>query len=276
MSPPFDTTTLPEPTEEKMKILMAAIMQNSLMVQQLQLMVALEQKEIREKENRKRRERDEKEEEEKQTKLIEEELRMMRMWGEEESRQYVERFRGYRGDKRCKRCSWFGHMAYQCRREEIETEREQRGGSGENRWEPLRCRMMRCNEEREAARSIRSEVQQEVKCWGCGEAEHRLWTCPTKAACPAKGKAQQERKVVCRACKGEGSYYKKLRRLLEVEGMGFEGGSEEAKRTKDRGVDKEGEGVEEEKGKGKRGGKSGKVHYATSKRSLDESWIGKD
>ena len=52
-------------------------------------------------------------------------------------------------------------------------------------------------------RSIRREAQQEVKCWGCGEAGHCLWTCPTKAACPPKGEAQQERKVVCRACKVE-------------------------------------------------------------------------
>jgi len=42
-----------------------------------------------------------------------------------------------------------------------------------------------------------------VKCWGCGEAGHRLWTCPTKAACPPKEEAQQERKVVCMAYKGE-------------------------------------------------------------------------
>ena len=186
-----------------MKILMAAIMQNGLMVQQLQLMVALRQKEIGEEENRKQRERDEKEEEEKQTQLKEEEVRTMSMWSEEESRQYVERFRGYRGDKRCKKCSWFGYRAHQCRREEIETERELREGSGENRWEPLRCRVMGCNEEREVACSMRREAQQEARCWGYGKVGHHLWTCPTKAACPPKEKVQQERKVVCRACKGE-------------------------------------------------------------------------
>ena len=38
----------------------------------------------------------------------------MRNWSEEESRQYVEIFREYRGDKRCRKCSWFGHMAHQC------------------------------------------------------------------------------------------------------------------------------------------------------------------
>ena len=76
----------------------------------------------------------------------------------------MERFRGYRGDKRYRKCNWFGHMAHQCRKEEIKAEKELRGGSGENRWEPLRYRVMRCDEEREAARSMRREAQQEVKC----------------------------------------------------------------------------------------------------------------
>ena len=86
MSLPFDTNNLPELTEEEMKILMAAIMQNGLMIQQLQLMVVLRQKEIEKEESRRQRERDEKEEEEKQNKLKEEEVRMMRTWSEEESR----------------------------------------------------------------------------------------------------------------------------------------------------------------------------------------------
>ena len=142
-------------------------------------------------------------EEEKQNKLKEEEIRIIRMWSEEESQWYVERFRGYRGDKRCKKCSWFGHMAHQCRRKEIEAKRELRGGLEENKWEPLRCRVMMCNEERKAACPSRREAQQAVKCWGCGEMGHCLWTCPRKTACPHKGEVQQERKVVCRVCKGE-------------------------------------------------------------------------
>jgi len=46
-------------------------------------------------------------------------------------------------------------------------------------------------------------AQQEVKCWGCGEVGHCLSTCPIKAAHPPKGEVQQERKVVCRVCKGK-------------------------------------------------------------------------
>jgi len=202
MSLPFNTTTLPELTEEETKTLMAAIMQNGLMIQQLQLMVALKQKEKKQREEvRRERERDKKEEEEKQTKLKEEEVRKMRTWSKKESWQYVERFRGYREDKRCKKCNWFGHMAHQCKREEIKAERRERGGLQENRWKPLECRVMRCDEERKAAHSMRREVQQGVKCWECGEVGHRLWTCPAKAAHPLKGEAQQERKIVCVACK---------------------------------------------------------------------------
>jgi len=178
MSLPFNTTTLPEPTEEEMKALMAVVMQNSLMIQQLQLMVALKQKEMEEEERGKERKRQKEEEtkieEEKQKGLIEEEVQRMSTWSKEESRQYVERFRGYRGDKRCRRCNWFRHMAHQCRREEIKAERELRGGLEENRWEPLRCRVMTCDEERKVVCSVRREAQQGMKCWGCGEVGHRL------------------------------------------------------------------------------------------------------
>jgi len=87
MSLPFDTNNLPELIEGEMKILMAAIMQNSLMIQQLQLMVALRQKEIEKEESRRQRERDKQEEarvEEKKLKeLREEEVRMMSTWNEE-------------------------------------------------------------------------------------------------------------------------------------------------------------------------------------------------
>jgi len=113
MSLPFNTTTLPEPTEEEMKALMAVIMQNGLMIQQLQLMVVLRQKEIKKEENWRQKEWEEQEEahmeERKQKELRKEEVRTIREWTKEESWQYVERFRGYKGDKRCRKCSWFGH-----------------------------------------------------------------------------------------------------------------------------------------------------------------------
>ena len=89
MSLPFNTTALLEPTEEEIKALMAVVMQNSLMIQQLQLMVAMRQKEINEQEDRRRKEREEEEEkskeEEKQNKLKDEEIRTMRTWSKKES-----------------------------------------------------------------------------------------------------------------------------------------------------------------------------------------------
>ena len=206
MSLPFNTTTLPEPTEEELKTLMAIVMQNGLMIQQLQLMVALRQKEIKEeeirKENRRQKEQEAQVEEKRQKELREEEVRMMSGWTEEESRQYVETFRGYRGDKRCRKCSWSGHTAHQCRRGEIKAEREQRRGLQENRWEPLKCRVMASEEERMVACSVRREAQQAVKCWGCGEEGHCLWTCLKKVVHLEQGEAQQ-RKLVCRKCKGK-------------------------------------------------------------------------
>ena len=86
---PFNTDNLPEPTEEEMKTLMAVVMQNGLMIQQLQLMVALRQKEMEKKESKREKQQQEEEEakveEEKQNKLREEEVRTMGMWTEEES-----------------------------------------------------------------------------------------------------------------------------------------------------------------------------------------------
>jgi len=36
---------------------------------------------------------------------------MMEHCSEKNSREYVERLTGYRGDTRCRKCGWFGHMA---------------------------------------------------------------------------------------------------------------------------------------------------------------------
>ena len=99
---------------------------------------------------------------------------MMSTWSKEESWKYVERFREYRGDRRCRKCGWFRHIAHHCRRMEIEAERELRGGLYKNGWEPLRSRVMVCEEERMVVHSVRREVQQLIKCWGCGKGGHCL------------------------------------------------------------------------------------------------------
>ena len=121
---------------------------------------------------------------------------MIKGWTKDKSQRYVEKFRGYRGDTRCRKCGWSRHMAHYYRRMEIGAEREQRGGLCENRWESLKYRVMVCKEERMAACSIRRKAQQLVKCWGCGEEGHHLWMCPRKTVHPRQEKAQQ-RKLKC-------------------------------------------------------------------------------
>ena len=109
---------------------MAIVMQNGLMIQQLQLMVMLKQKEIEQEEAREESQRQKEKEakvEEEKLKELKKEVRTMRGWTEEESQSYIERFKEYREDRRCRKCGWFGHMAHHCRRMEIEAEREQRG-----------------------------------------------------------------------------------------------------------------------------------------------------
>ena len=61
-----------------------------------------------------------------------------------------------------------------------------------------------------------------------------------------------------------------------MEETGIEGGSEEVERIKRTGTEKEDKRVEGGEGEGKGGRKSSEAHNATSKRSLDENWIGKD
>ena len=85
----FNTTNLSEPTEEELKVLLAIVMQNGLMIQQLQLMVAIKQKEIEEEktreEGRRQKENEAEEEEMKQNELRKEKVRMMREWSKKES-----------------------------------------------------------------------------------------------------------------------------------------------------------------------------------------------
>ena len=123
---------------------MAIVMQNSLMIQQLQLMVELRQKEVEEEESREESRRQKEEEtrveEEKQNKLKKEEIRVMRSWNEEKSQQYMERFRGYRGDTRCRKYRWFGHMAHLLatshEQQQCWTRRDLERGLGEGCHEP--------------------------------------------------------------------------------------------------------------------------------------------
>ena len=106
------------------------------------------------------------------------------------TQQHLEMYKGYREDrrcKRCKRCNWFGHLAHNYKYKERVAAREQRGGLCENWWNTLRSKVMECEEDRKIAHSLRREVQQEMKCWGCGKVGHCLWACSNKVACPTRG-----------------------------------------------------------------------------------------
>jgi len=49
---------------------------------------------------------------------------------------------------------------------------------------------MRCGVEH-VVHPTKGNVQQQRKCWGCGDVGHCLWACPKKAVCPLEGKVQQ-------------------------------------------------------------------------------------
>jgi len=74
-------------------------------------------------------------------------------------------------------------------------EREQRGRLCRNRWNALRTRVMGYKEDRKEVCSIRREAQQGVRCWGCGELGHCLWTCPSRVA-KRRVQYEEERKSV--------------------------------------------------------------------------------
>jgi len=100
-------------------------------------------------------------------------------------------YKGYRGDRRCFACGWFGHLARNCRNRELREARGTRGEESKNRWEALKSRVMSCGVER-AACPIKGEAQQYIRrCYGCGEAGHYVQRCPRKAAHPKRGNVQQ-------------------------------------------------------------------------------------
>jgi len=59
------------------------------------------------------------------------------------SREYFEMMRGKREDHRCKKCSWFGHMAYQCRKKEILEERRKKLSGRGNKFALLLSKVCR-------------------------------------------------------------------------------------------------------------------------------------
>jgi len=142
-------------------------------------------------------------------------------------------------------------MAHHCRRAEIEAERELRGGSAENKWKQLECRVTRYNKERgsvlhEKRGAATSEV---LGMWGSGASSMDM---SNKGSTPSQGRSAAREKGSMQGMQGREPCCKKLQQLLEVEGMRTEEGVE--------GIEGENKGREE----------SSEVHNATSKSSMDE------
>jgi len=106
-----------------------------------------------------------------------------------DGKQFYELCKGRRADRRCFSCSWFGHLACNCRNRELRATREKYGDENKNRWQALRSHVMRCGVKSMAC-PIKGNAQQERRCWEYSEVGHCLWTCPKKAARPVKGEVQ--------------------------------------------------------------------------------------
>jgi len=115
------------------------------------------------------------------------------------TRAYIEMMRGRRGDCRCRKCGWFGHLACHCRQREILAERRRKSEGGSNKFALLLSKVCRRMEEGNAACPWEGKAQP-TRCWGCGEAGHVLWGCSNRAAWPRRAEAQQVRKVERRKC----------------------------------------------------------------------------
>ena len=138
------------------------------------------------------------------------------------TRAYIEMMRGRRGDQRCRKCGWFGHLARHCRQKEILAERRRKSEGGGNKFVPLLSKVCRRMEGGIAARPYEGKAQP-TTCWGCREVGHVLWGCPNRAARPRRAEAQRVRKVERRKCGEcrENNHWEQKYPLVKLWGEGW-------------------------------------------------------
>jgi len=107
--------------------------------------------------------------------------------------------RGRRGNHRCRKYGWFGHLARHCRQKEILAERKRKLEGRGNKFMPLLSKVCRRMEGGIAVCPYEGKAQP-TTCWGCGEVGHILWGYLNRAAWPKRAEAQQVRKVERRKC----------------------------------------------------------------------------
>jgi len=96
-----------------------------------------------------------------------------------------------RKGKLCKSCKGFRHLAQNCRNRK---ERKKGVEIPQNKFEVLRSRVMQCGVEERVVRGMKTAL---VKCFRCGDEEHKCRVCPKKekrVACPREGKVHQKEK----------------------------------------------------------------------------------
>jgi len=102
--------------------------------------------------------------------------------------------RGRRGNHRCRKCGWFGHLARHCRQKEILEERRRKLVDGGNKFAPLLSKVCRRIKGENVTCPYKGKVQP-TRYWGCGEVGHVLWGCPNRVAQPRKAEAQHVQRV---------------------------------------------------------------------------------
>jgi len=86
---------------------------------------------------------------------------------------YIEMMRRRRGNRRCRKCGWFGHMAHHCRQREILEERRRKSECEGNKFMPLLSKVCRRIEGGNTTCPYEGKAQP-TRCWGCREVRHVL------------------------------------------------------------------------------------------------------